>query len=304
MDRKQRAAFLSVLSNLAMILLKVSVGLATNSLSILSEAVHSLMDLASAFIAYFTVGKSSQPADRTHPYGHGKFESLSGTIEAALIAAAGIYIIWESVERLFDPPPLKYLPYGIALMLVSAVVNLLVYRHNIRVARETDSIALEANAAHLSADVYTSLGVLGGLILIALTGARLMDSLAALAVALFILQAAVRLITKAFRDLTDRGLPEEEEEIIRSILRDHYTAFLEFHKLRTRRAGPERHIDLHLVLAKEVDVSAAHGLCHHLEEEIQKIFPRSQLIIHLEPGDDSPGKEQIFSSGRPSFRKE
>jgi cation diffusion facilitator family transporter len=282
-NKKQRAAFLSILSNIAIIFLKAGVGLATNSISVITEAIHSAMDLVSALIAYFTVGRASQPADRTHPYGHGKFESLSGMVEAALIAVAGIYIIWEAIERLIYPKALQFVPYGIAVMLVSAVVNFLVFRHNIKIARETESIALEANAAHLSTDIYTSLGVFAGLLLIFLTGRVALDSIAAILVALYILKASVGLMGKALRDLMDWGLPHEEEKAIRSILQDHYTQFIEFHKLRTRKAGGERYIDLHLVLAKTVDLQTAHDLCSHLEEEIKTRFPRSQTIIHIEP---------------------
>jgi cation diffusion facilitator family transporter len=283
MNRKQKAAFLSILSNLFITLLKVGVGLAINSISVITEAIHSAMDLVSALITYFTVGRSSLPADRTHPYGHGKFESFSGMVEAALIAGAGIYIIWEAIERLIYPKTLQWVPYGIAVMFISGLVNFLVYRHNIKIARETESIALEVNAAHLSADVYTSLGVLAGLVLIYLTGVVALDSIAAILVALFILKSSVDLMRRALRDLMDWGLPQEEEKAIRSILQDHYNQFIEFHKLRTRKAGPERYIDLHLVFAKTVDLQTAHDLCSHLEEEIKNRFPRSQTIIHIEP---------------------
>jgi cation diffusion facilitator family transporter len=285
MNRKQRAAFLSIVSNIAIILLKAGVGLAINSISVITEAIHSALDLVSALIAYFTVGRSSQPADQTHAYGHGKFESLSGMVEAALIAAAGVYIIWEAMERLIDPKALQFIPYGIAVMFISALVNFLVFRHNIKIARETESIALEANAAHLSADVYTSLGVFAGLILIFLTGVVALDSIAAFVVALFILKASVDLMKRALWDLTDGRLPQEEEKAIRSILQDHYTQFIGFHKLRTRKAGSERYIELHLVLAKNVDLETAHNLCSHIEEEIKTRFPRSQTIIHIEPGE-------------------
>jgi len=283
MNTKQRAAFLSVLSNISIVLLKIGVGLAINSISVISEGIHSVIDLVSAVIAYFSVGRSSQPADQTHQYGHGKFESLSGMVEAALIVVAGIYIIWEAIERLLYPKVLKFVPYGIAVMLISALVNILVYRHNIKIARETESIALEANAAHLSADVYTSMGVFAGLVLIYLTGIEALDSIAAIFVALFILKASVGLMDKALRDLMDWGLPQEEEKAIRTILQEHYTQFIEFHKLRTRKAGAERYIDLHLVFSKNVDLQTAHNLCSHIEEEIKNRFPRSQTIIHIEP---------------------
>ncbi len=283
MNRKERAALLSISSNASIMVLKVIAGLMINSISVLSEAVHSAMDLLSALIAFFTVGKASQPADQSHPFGHGKFENLSGTVEAALIGVAGIYIIQESVHRLLVPRALQSVAYGTWVMLFSALANFLVYRHNIRVARETESIALEANAAHLTADIYTSLGVLAGLVLISLTRIQAFDPIVAICVALYILKASFGLMRKALRDLTDRGLPEEEERAIRGILQAHYPQFVEFHKLRTRKAGSDRYIELHLVFDQTIGLQTAHNLCDHLEEEIKTRFPKSQILIHIEP---------------------
>ncbi len=299
MDTRQKAAFFSVISNIGIVILKIIVGLATNSISIISEAIHSVMDLVSALIAYFTVGKSSQPADRTHPYGHGKFENLSGTIEAVLIGAAGIYIIEESIERLITPKPLDLVGYGLGVMAVSALVNLFVYRHNIKVARAAESVALEANAAHLIADMYTSIGVFAGLGLIYITGFEAVDSVAAIFVAVFILKTAIQLTWKALRDLTDWGLPEDEQNAIHAILQDHYTQYVEYHELRTRKSGAERYIDLHLVLARNMDLQTAHDLCDHLEEDINHRFPRSHTIIHIEPETtlwrDGKAQANVFS---------
>lgn len=285
MNQKQRAAGMTVISNSALVILKVVMGLITHSISILSEAVHSGMDLLSGLITLITVTKSSQPADRSHQYGHGKFESISGMVEAGLVVVAAIYIIWEAGERFLHPRPLQSLHYGMLVMAISSVGNFFVYRHNIKVAKRTESIALEANAYHLIADFYTSLGVLGGLVLIALTQVQALDSLVAIVVALFILKASVNLMGKAFRDLTDRVLPEDEERSIRKIILDHYSQFVEFHKLRTRKSGSERYIDLHLVVAKDTELEAAHNLTHHIAEDLRNRFPSSQTIIHLEPCD-------------------
>ncbi len=283
MNLKQRAAFLSVLSNSGLLLLKIAVGLLINSISVISEAIHSAMDLVSSLIAFFAVGKSSQPADPAHPYGHGKLESLSGIIEAGLIALVGGFIIWESIDRLLDPKGLRMVSLGMGVMGISALVNLLVYRHNLRVARATGSMALEANAAHLKVDALTSLGVALGLALILLTHFEALDPLGAIGVACYVLKAGFELIRKAFRDLMDRKLPEEEERAILTILRDHHPQFVEFHKLRTRRSGPERYIDLHLVFDKTIGLRKAHDLCSHIEEEIKVQLPRSHIIIHIEP---------------------
>jgi cation diffusion facilitator family transporter len=281
--RKQIAAGISVISNLTLVTLKVIVGLITSSVSVLSEAAHSGNDLVASVIAYFSVRKADLPADQRHAYGHGKIENLSGAVEALLIFVAALFIIYEAVRKLLSEEPIQSLGLGIWVMAFSAVANLVISLYLLRVAKETDSAALEADAYHLLTDVYTSAGVMVGLLLIRQTGIVLLDPLVALGVALLITKTAYSLTRKSLGPLMDAKLPDDEEELISSIIHDHSSQFVEFHNLRTRKAGSQRHIDLHLVVKGDAHVEEAHQICDHLEAEIRAAFPRSMITIHVEP---------------------
>lgn len=280
---KTSAAGLSVLSNTLLILLKVVAGLLSGSVSVIAEAIHSGIDLVAAGIAFFSLRIAGRPADREHPFGHGKVENVSGTIEAGLIFVAAAFIIYEAISRITAGAVIEYLSIGIAVMAVSVVVNIFVSRHLLRIARETDSIALEADGRHLSTDVYTSLGVLAGLIVVRLTGLNLLDPIIALGVALFILKMAYDVLRRAFSPLIDVRLPEEEEMLISYCIMEHYGEILGFHELRTRKAGSERHIQLHLVVARNASLEEAHRLCDHLEEDIKTKLLNACVTIHVEP---------------------
>jgi cation diffusion facilitator family transporter len=242
---KVRAARLSVVSNTLITLLKLAVGVWTGSVAILSEAVHSATDLVAALIAFFAVRVSDQPPDDEHPYGHGKYESLSGAIEALLILGAGAYIVIEAARALAHPEPPRDLGWGIALMAGTAVVNLFVARHLMRVARKTDSLALLADAHHLQIDVWTSLGVVVGLLVVQFTGIVQFDALIALVVAAFVLRTAWRLTRDALHPLIDTVLPQAEVEQLTEVLKND-SRVLGYHKLRTRKSGSQRHIDVHI----------------------------------------------------------
>lgn len=277
------AAGLSIISNSLLILLKVTAGILSGSISIISEAIHSGIDLVAAGIAFFSLRLAGRPADREHPFGHGKIENVSGTIEAALIFVVAAFIGYEAVGRIIEGKALEYLSLGIAVMAVSVVVNVIVSRHLLRVARETDSLALEADARHLTADIYTSLGVLVALVVVQITGLDILDPVIALMVVLFILRTAYDVLKRSFGGLVDVRLPSGEEELIASCIMEHYGELLGFHELRTRKAGRERHIDLHLVVAKTASVEEAHRLCDHLEIDIESKLPHSVVTIHIEP---------------------
>lgn len=210
-------------------------------------------------------------------------ENISGTIEAVLIFVAAAFIVYEATKRIVVGAAVEYLSIGIGVMAASVVVNILVSRHLLRIARETDSIALEADARHLTTDVYTSLGVLGGLVVVRITGLNILDPILALGVALFILKTAYDVTRRAFPPLIDVRLPEDEEALIASCIIEHYGELLGFHELRTRKAGRERQIDLHLVVAKKASVEEAHSLCDHLENDIKRKLPYATVMIHIEP---------------------
>jgi cation diffusion facilitator family transporter len=292
--RKIRAAKVSILSNALLVFLKLVVGVLTGSVSVLSEAAHSGIDLLAALIAAFAVRRASHPPDPEHPFGHGKFENISGFLEAMLILAAAAYIAVESVEKLLRGGDLAHLETGMVVMALSAAVNIVVSRMLFRVASETDSIALEADAWHLRTDVYTSLGVFLALGVISLSDLLVtdpdanmrfhaLDPLVALGVAAMICRAALDLTRRSLGGLLDRPLPREEDEVIREILGRHDRGFVEFHELRHRKAGSERHIDLHLVVARDTTVGDVHVLCDRIEEEIQQKLPRAEVLIHAEP---------------------
>jgi cation diffusion facilitator family transporter len=277
------AAGLSILSNTLLILLKVVAGILSGSVSIIAEAIHSGIDLVAASIAFISLRIAGRPADREHPFGHGKVENISGTIEAGLIFVAAAFILYEAITRIIERALIEYVSIGIAVMAVSVVVNILVSRHLLHIARETDSIALEADARHLTTDVYTSLGVLGGLIVVHITGLNILDPIIALGVALFILKTAYDVIRRAFPPLIDIRLPEDEEALIASCISEHFGELVGFHELRTRKAGSERFIELHLVMPKNASVEEAHKLCDHLEEDIKSKLPSASVTIHVEP---------------------
>ena len=282
---KSGAAGLSVASNSLLILLKVVAGILTGSIAILAEAIHSLLDLAAAIIAFLSVRVSDKPADKIHPFGHGKIENLSGVVEGGLIFVAAGIIIYEAIQRLIIGAKVELLEIGIVVMAVSIGVNVIVSRHLLKVSRSTDSIALEADARHLTTDVLTSLGVLVGLVLVRLTGLDFLDPIVALVVAMLIIKAAFEVTRKSYLGLMDTRLPAaEEREIISSIMK-HAGEVVSVHKLRTRKSGSQRHIDLHLVMPKDTSVEEAHRMCDHLERHIKGKLSKANITIHVEPCD-------------------
>jgi cation diffusion facilitator family transporter len=283
---KQKVARLSVSSNTFLVLTKMVIGISLGSVSIISEAIHSGIDLIAAIIAYFSIRKSSEPPDDSHAFGHGKFEDISGLVEAVLIFIAASLIIYEAIGKLItgnETLVVEALGIGIAIMALSALLNWFVSSRLMKVARKTESIALESDAWHLRTDVYTSLGVFAGLVTIRLTGLTILDPIFAIAIAAIIIKTAFDLTRRSLADLIDTRLSDEEEERIRKIICNHCTQYADFHDLRTRRSGPERFIELHLVLPKDTSIEMAHDLADHLEADLKLEFPRSHITIHEEP---------------------
>ncbi|HOT02715.1 MAG TPA: cation diffusion facilitator family transporter [Methanolinea sp.] len=291
---KQKTARLSVISNTFLVILKFVVGIAVGSVSIISEAIHSSMDLLAAVIAFFSVRISSEPPDSAHAFGHGKFEDFSGLIEAVLIFVAAALIIWEAVRALLGEggPYLSedLLLAGIGVMAISTVLNWFVSRRLMSVAKQTESIALESDAWHLRTDVYTSGGVMVGLVLIRITGITSIDSIIAIGVAVVIIRAAYDLTRRSVADLIDTSLPDHDEGRIREIICEHASEYAGFHGLKTRRSGPEIFIDFHLVMPGNISVELSHDLADHLENYLNVEFPRSQVTIHVEPCLEGAGE--------------
>jgi cation diffusion facilitator family transporter len=281
MNAKVKVARLSILSNTLLIIMKLVVGLISGSVSIISEAIHSSMDLLAAIIAYFSVRVSDNPPDSRHPYGHGKIENISGVIEALLIFVAAIWIIAEAVRKLFGGAiELEAIGWGSAVMIVSAIVNAIVSRRLYKVAKETNSVALEADALHLKTDVYTSLGVAAGLSLILITGITWLDPVVAILVALFIIKESYNLLNRAFTPLLDTAWSEDDISEVEKTLK---RLEVNYHDLRTRIAGNYRFIDLHLEIPGDVSVGNAHKYCDKIENELTSIYENLTVTIHVEP---------------------
>jgi cation diffusion facilitator family transporter len=282
-QRKQSAALLSIVSNSTLVLGKLVIGLWCGSVAVISEAIHSASDLLASIIAYTAVRMSDSPPDEDHPYGHGKIESISSLAEALLIFVAALYIVYEAVHKLLKPPEASPpLHLAMAVMALSVVVNFLISRYLRRVGKETDSLALLADAEHLNVDVLTAAGVLLGLALAQATGKTWLDPAAALGVALLIFKTSWELSAQALQPLMDARLPLEEENQVRQVLNGDKRV-LGYHKLRTRKAGSQRHVDVHVQLDDEITLLEAHQVSEDLEDEIRKLLPMLLINIHIEP---------------------
>jgi non-canonical purine NTP pyrophosphatase (RdgB/HAM1 family) len=284
---KGRAAALSVASNTTLIAIKVIAGIATGSVALLTEAAHSAIDLLASIVAFVSVRKADEPADAEHRYGHEKIENLAAAIEGALILFGAAIISYEAISRLIHPQRVHTLGIGIAVIGVSAVVNLIVSRVIAGRARETSSVALAGDATHLSADAASSVAVLAGLVLIAVTHAYWIDPTVALAVALWIVVAGLALLRRSSRALVDESLPDADLETIRAVIHEVGAArgMVGFHKLRTRGAGARRYVDVHVQFAAGTTLEAAHQTAHVMTDEIRARLHDADVLVHLEPAD-------------------
>ncbi|MCL1919086.1 MAG: cation diffusion facilitator family transporter [Peptococcaceae bacterium] len=280
---KSAAASLSVISNTLLIILKIIVGILSGSVSIISEALHSGMDLIASIIAFFSVRVSGRPPDKTHPYGHGKIENLSAIIEALLLLAAVFFIIREAINKIISPEPLQQTELAIAVMAFSMIANILVSRLLYRVAKREDSIALEADALHLKADVYTSMGIAVGLTLIYFTHWYILDPVIAIGTALFILYEALKLLSRALKPLLDSRLTEEEEQLIISVIEQHRPRIHNYHDLKTRQSGAQRYVEFHLELNPALSILEFEEIANQIEDDIaQAMSCRVTTTIHAE----------------------
>jgi len=287
------AAALSIVSNSTLILLKVVAGTVTGSVALLTEALHSSFDLIASVVAFVSVRKADVPADADHPYGHEKFEDMSAAIEGMLILVGSGVIVFESIRRLVVGGEVRLLGFGIAVLAVSITVNLVVSTRLSARARETGSPALEADASHLRTDAATSAGVLVGLVGVQVTGAEWLDPVVALLVAISIVVAGVRILRTSSRVLIDEALPADElAAITEEVLGFGPRGVAGFHKLRARRAGARRYVDLHVQFRAGTTLEAAHATSHELQRAIRGRLAGADVLIHLEPEDRVvPGTE-------------
>lgn len=283
--KKQLVAGLSITSNVILSALKIITGIYSGSLSIISEAIHSLSDLLASVLTFFSVIKSSKPADNDHPYGHGKYEDMAGFIEGFLIIFAALYILFESTKKIiFGVNMDSENMYGIAVMSIAVIFNIIVSSLLFRVAKESNSISLYADGEHLRTDIYSSLGVLVGLILIKITGHTVLDPVIAILVAVIIFKAGYSILKKAGSNLLDHAIPDENINNIKRIIKSHNNSVkLKRNSLKARQLGPIKDIDMILQFTQDTSICECHKICDEIEQEIQAVYPNCVISTHSEP---------------------
>lgn len=289
---KKLAAGLSITSNALIIILKFIAGVISGSISIISEAIHSLSDFLASVLTFFAVMRSSEPADKEHPFGHGKYEDMSGFIEGGLIIAAAFYIIYEALKKMFFGNGFEVdASLGIGVMLFAVIANILVSSYLFHVAKKSNSISLFADGEHLRTDVYSSVGVMLGLILIKITGINILDPIIAILVALFILKTGFSTSKETLYNLLDGSLPSEDLKEIEEII-NNYKTCLGFSSVKGRRSGPAKDIEITLLFPKDMTIEKCHSICDEIEELIRNKLGSCTIIIHAEPENS---KEKSFS---------
>ena len=284
-NKKKFVAGLSITSNVILSVLKIITGILSGSLSIISEAIHSLSDFFASVLTFFSVMKSSQPADNDHPYGHGKYEDMAGFIEGLLIIFASLFIIFEATKKIvFGINMDTENVLGMAVMLIAVIFNIIVSSLLFKVAKETNSISLYADGEHLRTDIYSSLGVLIGLVLIKVTGHAILDPIIAILVAVIIFRAGYSISKRATSNLLDHSLPDENIENIKQIIEKYSNiSTLKSDSLKARQVGPTKDIDLTLQFKEETSICECHKVCDEIEMQITKLYPSSSISIHAEP---------------------
>ncbi len=283
---KKFAAKLSVVSNTFLIVLKFVAGFISGSIGIISEAIHSGTDLLASFIAYFSISKSSQPADKEHPYGHDKYEDFAGFAEGLLIIIAAFYIVYEALKKILNPELTELdADLGLIIMGISVLANFFVSGYLFKIAEKTTSMALHADGEHLRTDVYSSLAVFAGLLLVKITGNPIFDPIVAMCVALIIFFAGYRICRDCTSNLLDTSLSENENSYIRGIIGDfiNENEVIEIKNIRTRKAGMKKNIDITLCVNGLMPIKEAHDLCDRIEKQIENSIQNTDITIHVEP---------------------
>lgn len=280
-------AWLSVATAIGTLALKSVAAWATGSVSLLSDALESVVNVVAAAFAVLVLRFAARPADRLHPHGYEKVEYFSSGFEGALILAAAAGIALEAIPRLFSPRPLESVDVGVIFSGAACLANVVVARVLFRAAKRTRSIALEADGHHLMSDVWTSVGVIGAIVVVKLTGYQLLDPIAALVVSANIVRIALPLLVRSFRGLLDVSLPSDELEPIQKIVAELSLAQpIQIHALRTRQAGARRFVELHVLVPGDWSVRRGHDLCEEVEQRIRSLAPRTTVTTHLEPLED------------------
>ncbi len=281
-----RYAWLSIFTAVVIILLKVVAYRLTGSIGFLSDALESGANIVAAVFTLAALIIAARPPDDEHAFGHTKAEYLSAGAEGALILAAAVFIVVQAVARLLDPQPLQQVGLGIVVSVVAAAANFGAAQVLLRAGRKERSAALTADAHHLLTDVWTSIGVIVGVGLAALTGRLWLDPVMALFVALQILLTAYKLLHTSFDGLLDAGLPQEEVKQVQDILDRYQVDGVSYHALRTRQAGAQRFVSVHIQVPGEWSVQQGHEFLEDIEQEVRHALAPVNVITHLEPVED------------------
>lgn len=281
-----RFAWLSISAALATIALKSVAYLLTGSVGLLSDAVESLVNLVGALMALAMLTIAARPPDDEHAFGHSKAEYFASAIEGILIFSAATAIAYAAIERLINPQPLEQMGIGLLVSTVASIINLVVARILIKAGRQHNSITLEADGKHLMTDVWTSVGVIGGLILVALTGWTVLDPIVAILVAVNIIWTAIDLLRRSVNGLMDAALPEAEQKIIASVMEKYQEKQVEFHALRTRQAASHRFLSVHMLVPGNWTVHDAHHIAEDFEHDLRVVLGDAIIHTHIEPIDD------------------
>lgn len=287
-SRKQFAMRISIAAAVVLTVAKLGIFSLTGSMAVLSEAANSLTDLMASLITLLAIRRAATPPDARHRYGHEKLENIAAAIEGMLILSAIGWIIWNSIHRLRFGAEVELPLLAAAVMIVSAGINVVVARFLYRVGHETGSPAVTADGHHLMTDVYTSFGAGAGLVLVAITGASWLDPVVALAVSFLVVRIGAMLVIDAVRVLADEGLPQDEITRIHSAIEQGFEGVTGYHRLRTRRAGSRRHVDLHLTLDGNLPLWRAHEIAHNVEAAIARELPNADVLTHIEPDSAAP----------------
>ncbi len=295
-----RYAWLSIAAAIVTIALKTEAWFITGSIGLLSEAVESLVNLLGGVMALAMLTIAAQPADEEHAYGHSKAEYFSSGVEGGLILVAAISIATAAVIRLITPKPLQELGVGLAVSLGASLVNLIVAVLILRAGKKHNSITLEANAHHLLTDVWTSVGVLAGVSLVAITKWNWLDPIVALIVAANIVWTGVRIVRSSVGGLMDISLSAKDLAAVRKVLQTYEQTGIQFHALRTRQAGARKFISTHVLVPGDWTVQRGHELLDKIEADICRVLPDASVFTHLESLDDPASwDDETFERDRP-----
>jgi len=286
-----RIAAISLAVTAALLVLKLVLGLISGSIAVLSDAVDSGTDLAAGAAALISVRLSAQPADEEHPYGHGKVETISASVAATIVGIGGGVVVFQAVRRLVGHSPDIDVVVGLAAVLVSAAANVVLAFFMRREAKRSQSMALRAEATHLQTNVVQAGTIIAGLTLVGITGAKVFDPLVALGLAAYMGWTAVGLVRIAFSEMMDTALPAHDLKVIRDVLVEHRNELRGFHRLRTRRAGAVRHVDMHLLFDPHLTITEVHSISDGIEREIEARLPGTICVIHVEPDDGLHAEE-------------